>query len=197
MMKISENFEPSENVITLNVSTNLLNKYYPNLYGMIVKNKELPAGTKIEKLSSTEAMISFPVPENSTFEKIDETRGRIGIDSKIINKYFKLISNFSNLALRREFKHTEFLPIGNDYKLSDLQNDVKEAIKAKRNFVILHSFKDYKEGKKPGEVKYDQVFVSYENDPSDYADVALMIISGNLKELRKWAAPKFKITEWI
>lgn len=200
MVEIKEGFNPEENKISISVKTALIKKYYSNFSGLIKNGKGVPKGTTVERIDSDTASIIFPLPENSTFKKIDDMRGAVGIDAEKMGYFYSTISKFVSSALRREFKITEFLPIGNDYRLEDLQQDVKNAIKDKRNFAVLHTFAEYQESQRPikegekREIEFNQVFVEYGTDL--YSDIAILIQQGNMKELRKLIEPMFKLTKW-
>lgn len=209
-MEIIENYDPVEKKVLLNITTNLFNKYYTNFNGLIklkLNNREIPINTEIKRLSNTEAQISFPLPNDSRIEKVDDTKLKVGINFNAIKSFFVTIDKFVISALKAEFSSVEFLPIDEtDYSLENLKSDVKEAIKNKRNFVLLHTHKEFLEGSsisnyksdntKKKTIKYNQVYISYKDDASDYSNIALMILNGQMNELRKWANPRFKLTTW-
>lgn len=201
MVEIKEGFNPEDNRVSISVKTALIKKYYSNFSGLIKNGTGTPKGTVVERLDADTANITFPIPENSTFKKIDETKAAVGVDSEKMGYFYSTINKFIQSAIRREFRTTEFVILGKDYKLEDTQQDVKNAISNKRNFAILHTFAEYLESQKPvekggkKELEFNQVYVEY--GTSLYADVAILIQQGNMKELRKLVEPMFKLTKWV
>lgn len=197
-MEIVENFDPETKKILLNVSSALLNKYYSNFSGFLRLEKELPKGMEVTRISSSEAQISFPILGNSIIEKVESDRVRLGV--KLTGNIISTINRFVNSALRHEYRTVEFLPIdGTDYPIESLKEDIKSAIKGKRNLILLHTHKEFLNvtGKRGRTIEYNQIYISYENDASTYANIALMILNDDMKSLREWAKPRFKVTSWV
>lgn len=201
MVEIKEGYNPEENKISILVKTTLIKKYYQNLSGLIKNGDGILKDAEVKRLDSDTANIMFPLPEDSVFKKAKTGAGIVGIDAEKMGGFYKTINKFIKSALRKEFRTTEFLPIGDDYKLEDLKNDVKSAIEGKRNFVVIHTFEEYLNSKnsilnkEKKEIEFNQVFAEY-GTPL-YADISILIYQGNLKELRDYLEPMFKLTKWV
>ena len=137
--------------------------------------------------------------EDSTFKKVDENVGAVGVNAEKMSVFYSVIYKFLNSAIRSEFKRVEFLTLSG-YDLENLKQDVKNAIENKRNFAILHTYQEYLDSQKlvpkgeKKEIQFNQVYVNYGTEL--YADVAILIQQGKIKELRKLVEPLFKLTKW-
>lgn len=201
MIEIREGYNPEENKISILIKTALIKKYYNNLSGLLKNEEGIPTGTEVKRVDIDTVNILFPLPKDSTFKRTEEGMGMVGISSDKMENFYSTINKFIKGAIRKEFRSTEFLPIGEDYDLKNLKQDVKNAIRNKRNFVILHTYAEYLKTQEPikkGEkrdIEFNQVYVNY--GTSLYSDVAILIQQGKLSELRKILEPMFKITKWI
>lgn len=201
MIEIREGFNPEENKISISVKSALIKKYFANLKGMIKTGDGIPREAEVERLDAggDVAVITFPVPEDSTFKKVDENVGAVGVNAEKMSVFYSVIYKFLNSAIRSEFKRVEFLTLSG-YDLENLKQDVKNAIENKRNFAILHTYQEYLDSQKlvpkgeKKEIQFNQVYVNYGTEL--YADVAILIQQGKIKELRKLVEPLFKLTKW-
>ena len=201
MIEIREGFNPEENKISISVKSALIKKYFANLKGMIKTGDGIPREAEVERLDAggDVAVITFPVPEDSTFKKVDENVGAVGVNAEKMSVFYSVIYKFLNSAIRSEFKRVEFLTLSG-YGLENLKQDVKNAIENKRNFAILHTYQEYLDSQKlvpkgeKKEIQFNQVYINYGTEL--YADVAILIQQGKIKELRKLVEPLFKLTKW-
>ena len=201
MIEIREGFNPEENKISISVKSALIKKYFANLKGMIKTGDGIPREAEVERLDAggDVAVITFPVPEDSTFKKVDENVGAVGVNAEKMSVFYSVIYKFLNSAIRSEFKRVEFLTLSG-YGLENLKQDVKNAIENKRNFAILHTYQEYLDSQKlvpkgeKKEIQFNQVYVNYGTEL--YADVAILIQQGKIKELKKLVEPLFKLTKW-
>ena len=201
MIEIREGFNPEENKISISVKSALIKKYFANLKGMIKTGDGIPREAEVERLDAggDVAVITFPVPEDSTFKKVDENVGAVGVNAEKMSVFYSVIYKFLNSAIRSEFKRVEFLPLSG-YDFESLKQDVKNAIENKRNFAILHTYQEYLDSQKlvpkgeKKEIQFNQVYVNYGTEL--YADVAILIQQGKIKELKKLVEPLFKLTKW-
>ena len=201
MIEIREGFNPEENKISISVKSALIKKYFANLKGMIKTGDGIPREAEVERLDAggDVAVITFPVPEDSTFKKVDENVGAVGVNAEKMSVFYSVIYKFLNSAIRSDSKRVEFLTLSG-YGLENLKQDVKNAIENKRNFAILHTYQEYLDSQKlvpkgeKKEIQFNQVYVNYGTEL--YADVAILIQQGKIKELRKLVEPLFKLTKW-
>lgn len=197
-MKLIPGFDPERQLVIIKLTTNLLNKYYPNFLGLINKCKNtLPKGLKIEKgIESNMVSIIFPIdPKEANPKVVDENSKlmQMSLDRDKVSGIFDIVNNFINLALKKELSLTEFIPLG-DYPLEDLKTDVKNAIQNKRNFCVVKDYSTYKDLQN-NVYNFEQYNVEY--GTSEYCDIALEIInSADLTELQEKYIPKLKKVEW-
>lgn len=190
-MKLQPGFNPEENRVTINVETNLLVKYYQNFVGLVKSTEGVPSGINVKRCGSNVAEVSFPVGDDAR-----KTETGVAIDSRKMEKIQDVINDFVNSALRHELKRTEFIPL-TGYPLEDLQNDVKNASKAKRNLCIIGDYDEYLRMEKDRLYEFHQIIL--EHGTSEWADAILMILEGNkgLEELKKIYEPKLDFVCWF
>lgn len=195
-MKVSNGFDPERNLVIVTITSNLLNKYFANFSGLIKTADIVPKGLTVEKINSNTANILFPLPKDSETRRIDDSKMMIGVDKTVMENLFKVVDRFINTAISKELKTIEFLPLF-DYSIEGLKEDVKSAIKNKRNFCFIKSYKDYLESQKNKDnslLNFEQLRVEYLSP--EYCDIAIEIMNGNLELIKKTYDPKLKKVEW-
>lgn len=201
-MNITTGFDPESNRILVTLETNLLKKYYPNLVGMLS-----PIGNKNESLKDlsvsmrgkSSAQISLPVPKSSQKHISEKNKGKdrnvaIAVDREMMSVLFSTINRFVNSAMRKELLITEFVPL-EGYDIGDLKKDIYKAIEGKRNFCIIDTYENYLSQADSKLYTYNQYIVEFGTD--EYADVAILIESGEMNELKKIYSSKLKETVWL
>lgn len=193
-MKIQRGLNPESKMIQFTITTPLLSEYFNNFSGMVKNSsKDISDNLNVERLGSDSAIISFPLPDDS--EMINQgDKAMVSMSPEVVFKLNDVINRFVNCGLRKILKTTEFLPL-NNYELSNLQSDLKDAIANKRNFCILRDYNEYLEMSKKKRYQFTQKIVKY--GTSEYSDVAILINSGKLDELREWLDPQLSFCEWI
>ena len=193
-MNIQTGFDPDSSCMTIAVETNLLIKYYTNLEGMFLATKNKPEGLTVTQRNRNTAIVAFPIPKSQIQVQKEMQRAMVGIDKRVMDDVMNVISKFVNSAIRKEFKTTEFIPLVG-YPLKDLKEDIKKAITAGRRFCIIDTYDNYL---KQAEQKRDYVYNQYIVEPKtdEYADVAILIETGDMKTLRKLYTDKLRVTEW-
>ena len=90
MIEIREGFNPEENKISISVKSALIKKYFANLKGMIKTGDGIPREAEVERLDAggDVAVITFPVPEDSTFKKVDENVGAVGVNAEKMSVFY-------------------------------------------------------------------------------------------------------------
>lgn len=199
-MKLIPNFDPQLNQFILELQVGFLDKYYGNLQGMLeMKSSELPPNLKIVKVGKNMAKISFPLPNSSSIDKVDDGIMKISIDDTDgnVRTLHSLINSFINSGIREEFKSTEFIPL-NGYPKEDIIKDCKESMKNKRNLCIIKDYSEYLQSQeKSNNIKYTQYYVNY--GTNEWADICLEILSPEF-DLSSFASryiPKLVVTEWM
>lgn len=189
-MKIVNDFDREKMEIVVNVQCNLLKKYYQNFVGTLEKKKDkMPSGFSVQQSSLDTARISFPIPDGTTVSN----SGGIGKFAVNLSTLVGIIENFAGTALRYELEHTEFIPI-NGYPIENLQKDILESVKNKRNLCVIRSYDEYLKMEKEQKYQFNQVYLNY--GTQEWADLVLMIQEGDLDEIRKVYSSKLEFTEW-
>ncbi len=195
-MNIQTSFTPEGELVTINVETNLLSKYFSNFKGLIKNDPDSPAGIDVERLTTTSALITFPIDKVGKIQKVDENRMAVAIDSSLMEKLNEIINLFVNCALRKEFNSTEFIPLSG-YPVENLIEDIQGAVKNKRNLCIIDEYSEYlkmQKDKRSGEFKLNQVMVEY--GTSEYSECAILLYNGNLEELKNKYQDKLVYKSW-
>ena len=193
-MKIQRGVNPESRMIQITVTTPLLAEYYNNFSGMIRNNSmRIPDGVNVERVYSDSAMVALPLPSDSQMINHGD-KALVSMPPEVVDKLNDVINKFVNCGLRKTLKTVEFLPL-NNYELSGLQEDIKSAIENKRNFCILRDYKEYQKMSEERKYQFTQKLIKY--GTSEYADVALLINSGKMDELRRWLDPQLSYCEWI
>ena len=138
-MRIQSSLDGESQQLILSVTSNLIEKFYPNLCGLINNTGNLPHGIQISRKDKTTAVVSFPVPQDSIVP-VDGNPQMKGVNSTVFAPVIMLIREFTNLSLRNLTKKREFLPL-NGYPEEDLQKDVIACLKAKRDIVIIDDWR--------------------------------------------------------
>ena len=195
-MNIQTSFAPDSKLVTINIETNLLTKYFPNLCGLIKDSPDAPRGAEVERITSTSAMITFPIEGSGEIKRVDENRMAVAIDASLMDKLNGIINLFVNCALRKEFKSTEFIPLSG-YPVENLQIDIQEAVKNKRNLCIIDDYAEYlkmQKDKRSGEFKLRQFMVEYGSP--EYSECAILLYQGKLEELKTMYSEKLEYRSW-
>ena len=194
MKNIVPSYNPNSGNLEIKVELNLLTKYFANFEGLIAMNKELSdKGFSVKRENPTTAIVSIPIPDSQVSPPNEDGIGMVRAEGVGISTFFETLNSFVNSAIKKELRITEFVPL-NGYSVEDLQNDIKAAIKAKRNLCIIGEYSEYLEKQKSGDFAYHQKMVEYGTE--EYADVAILINEGNMDELKKIYEPKLVYTEW-
>lgn len=192
-MNVSTGFDPDSKKITVTVSTNLLKKYHPNFKGLFQMAQKKPKGLEVNIKGGGRAIISFPIPEEN-IKVVGEGKGMVGVDREDMDGVMEIINRFANSAIRKELKQTEFVPL-EGYNEESLKEDVKAAVKNKRNLCIIDTYENYLKNEEDRKYEYNQYLVDYGTD--EYMNIAISIATGKLSEVRKQYKKKLKKENWV
>lgn len=200
MIKISSSVDQGGQRMVVTVNTNLIDRYYPHLCGMLKVSKTCPRGIQVEKAAKDTAIITFPIPKSNMgpIRNTPDGNSVVGIDASFLEPLLKELNRFASLSVRNMSKHVEFLPINDlsgGYSEEERRSDVVTAIKNKRDFLLLDSYKTYKEEVEAGRYQFKQVLVKY--GTSDYADISIWIEKNNLEPLKKYFKDNAKVVNWF
>lgn len=195
-MDINTGFDSENGVLRIVITTDLLDGYYSNFKGMIMNNKKIPKGVKVNQEDEKTAVIYIPIDnKHIEDENIGSGRAIVCIDKNMLNAVYLSIRSFTGACLRYKLKNTEFLPIsGKDYSIDKLKEDVKTAISGKRDFCLIKTYKEFLDNEKNQEYVYTQYPVKYGTD--EYFDISILIETGDLKSVQKKYMSLLKKVSW-
>lgn len=193
-MKVTPGFDPRNKKITLEFQTNLLKKYYPNFEGMITTDSSIPSGTNVQQTREDTAVITFPVPKNTSIKNDSENGvGYIAVEPENMEIFGNVINKFVNAALRKEFKTTEFIPL-EGYPIEKLRNEIRSALENKRNFCIIDTYENYLKLTQKNNYEFNQAILEFGS--TDYAKTAVLVYRGDIEGLRKMWSERLKLDSW-
>lgn len=194
MKELVPGYNPVNGDLEFTIELNLFKNYFPNFKGLIQNNEDLvKCKAKIRQVEPTKAIVAFPIDKNKIRRTSDDS-AMVQFDNvEALRTLYSVLNSFIRVAIKKELKSTEFIPL-NGYPLADLQSDIKQAVKGKRKLCIIRDYKEYLERKEDKDLTYNQYMVYY--GTSEYADVVLMILDGDLDKLNDIYIPKLVKTEW-
>lgn len=195
-MKFTQTFNPDNNKVVFILETNLLNRYFPNLKGLVENDKDVPSDIEVEQRNSNTALISFsPGPESNIQKSESSGAGsfRITIDSRKVDSINKVLNKFTRCALKKELSTTEFVPL-KGYPEENLKEEIILALKSKRKLCILRDYDEYLNMQEKELYIFHQYILEY--GTNEYVDAVLYIRNGNFKKLRELYTDKLVLTDW-
>lgn len=195
-MKFTQTFNPDNNKVVFILETNLLNKYFSNLKGLVENDKDVPSDVEVEQKNSNTAFISFSPGPESNVQKNEENSGgyfKVAIDSRKLKSINKVLNKFTRCALKKELSTTEFVPL-NGYPEENLKEEIIGALKGKRKLCILRDYDEYLNMQDKELFVFHQYILEY--GTNEYVDAVLLIRNGNFKKLRELYSDKLVLTDW-
>lgn len=207
MIKVFTSINGETGDVKISIDSNLIGRFFSNLKGLTLNHKDCPPGLKVEKTGNTTALITFPSGINPGILSGQSESGMVGIPTENameIQKVTEMVKDFLNQAVKYSIKKTEFIPLydftgdSRNYSLSEMQEDVVEALKNKRSLCIIDKFQDYLDNTKSQDYRFNQYLLKYDGESAgEYVDFILMVRSGKIKELREKYSGKLTKTEWF
>lgn len=183
---ISVMYDADKKVMTAEFGSSMLEGNI-DLLEDAAKNSELAnCKVRVEESNLVYITFSLDLPEKYKYKDSLPDHVRMGID--------RLIQDFTNRVMKRKLSKSEFIPLYG-YSVENLQKDIVEAIRNKRDFVVMDKYSEYVKFTKRDTETLNQFRVSYGSN--EYSDVAIYIHSGNMKKLREIWLPKLERQEWI
>ena len=192
-MKFTQTFNPDNNKVVFILETNLLNRYFPNLKGLVENDKDVPSDIEVVQRNSNTALIQFSPGPESSVQKNDGGAFRIAIDSRKVECINKILNKFTRCALKKELSTTEFVPL-KGYPEESLKEEILGALKGKRKLCILRDYEEYLNMQEKELYVFHQHILEY--GTNEYADAVLFIRYGNMKKLRDLYSDKLVLTDW-
>lgn len=215
-MKINPSYNPEENKFVVEITTDLLKDFFFNFRGMLLENTTVPKDIEVVRKSAKTAVVTFTVKKEEVesvgksipSSMLSEMGKLLGIPSENIGggrvfssdeiKPFEtvkgVIEDFVNKASIYKFRKTEFIPL-TKYPIEDLKNDCIAAIKAKRDYCIVDDFEKYSKAMDDRTYKIRHFNIPY--GTTEYVDVFLCIVSGNIDKLIDKYMPLLEDSKWI
>jgi len=193
MIKITNGIDQESMEFVFKIKCNFFKKYFSNFVGYLSKKKEnLPENYSVSKLSDDTVRIGFPIPKDAIGpEQFGMSAVKVPNVGPVIST---VIDTFSGHALAYELGHTEFVPL-NGYPVENLQKEILEAVKGKRNLCVLETYEEYLNAQNEHKFKFKQHMVEYGTD--EWADIVLHLINGDIESVRKMCSQKLKIEDWF
>lgn len=191
-MKFTQTFNPDNNKVVFILETNLLNRYFPNLKGLVENDKDVPSDIEVVQRNSNTALIQFSPGPESSVQKNDGAF-RIAIDSRKVECINKILNKFTRCALKKELSTTEFVPL-KGYPEESLKEEILGALKGKRKLCILRDYEEYLNMQEKESYVFHQHILEY--GTNEYADAVLFIRYGNMRKLRDLYSDKLVLTDW-
>lgn len=173
----------------------LIETYFDLLESCVKENKSkgmLPDDLEVQSLGEGRCMITFHIdlPEAEGMKNGQ----RIGtLPKNMTDKISNVLEEFRKKAIKTEFSTTEFIPLSG-YPIENLQEDIKEAIKNKRNFCIVDKYSEYIRFASGNTTSLNQSKVMYLSN--EYSDIAIYIYEGNIKKLKELYKDKLSVVDW-
>ena len=194
MKELIPGYNPVNGNLEFTIELNLFKYYFDNFEGLIEMDEDLSkCNTQVRRVDINKAIVSIPIKkedikttgENSAIVRLE------GVD--VIRSLYNILNSFTRVALKKELSKTEFIPL-NGYSIDSLKVDVVSAVKGKRKLCIIDEYSEYLRMQKENSLVYNQYIIEY--GTSEYADAVLLLIDGNLDELKKRYSSKLERTEW-
>lgn len=194
MKELVPGYNPINGDLEFTIELNLFKNYFSNFEGLIKMNEDLSkCNAKVRQVEPNKAVVAFPVDKDS-IKRINDGTASVRFDNvNGLRALYSVLNSFTRVALKKELKSTEFIPL-NGYPVEDLKNDIHAAVKGKRKLCIIDEYDEYLRMQKENNLVYHQYIVDY--GTSEYADDVLLILDGNMDELRKRYSSKLEKTEW-
>lgn len=198
MIRIITRLDLESSSFIITVQSPLVVHHYSSLSGMLMSDDTAPRGINVEKRDMDTALISFPVNGQIIPGPSEGTAGVSQDANASVQNVINIVKRFATAGIRTRLKRTEFLPIldfSGGYSFEELQEDVKKAVKEKRNFMVIDTYKNYLKNTKDMTYEFNQYPIPF--GTSEYCDFALLAGAGKLSEIRRLYKNKLKKTSWI
>lgn len=192
-MKVNSDFNPQSSTVVLTVESNLIEKYFANLRGMILECKRV-SGLEVNQSSGNTATISFPLPKDSEKRKVNETTMMLSLNGNDMNELNDIIKKFANVAISKELKSVEFIPL-DGYSPAKMSEEILDTVDKKRDILFIKDFSEYLKMKSSKEYKFNQYRLNY--GTPEYADAVLLIWKKQRPKLKKLYQDKLVYTDWL
>ena len=186
-------YDSDQKQLTIEYKSPYLKKYESLFLEIIERAKEtdyLNKGLKIKKVDDFCSMIIIPCDINVDY--VQESGKINNVPSEITEHVGRIIETFTSKAIDQELENLEFIPLSG-YSIKKLQEEIDDAVKDKRDLVLIDTFENYLKLASHETLETNQKHIKYLGE--DYADVAYILHTGNKKELKKYES-ELKLKEW-
>lgn len=194
MKELVPGYNPANGDLEFTIELNLFRNYFPNFEGLILMNEELTkCNAKVRQIEPNKAIVAFPISKDSIKKVNDDTAAVRFENVSGLKALYSVLNSFTRVAIKKELKTTEFIPL-NGYPVENLKEDIQAAVKGKRKLCIINDYSEYLEKQKDHNLVYHQYVIEYGTD--EYANAVLMILDGDMDQLKEIYTPKLVKTEW-
>lgn len=188
-------YDASSKRMIIEYKNKLLENHFDILENCVSEGKfknNLPKDISLQNLNDGRCVItfSFNLPNSDNMKDGQRINS---LPKSLTEKLTDLLEEFKGRAIKKEFVTTEFIPLSG-YSLDKLQEDVKDAVKNKRNFCIVDKYSEYLKFAAGDITTLKQGNFAYLSN--DYSNIALYIYEGNLKKLRETYKDKLSEVDW-
>lgn len=194
MKELVPGYNPANGDLEFTIELNLFRNYFPNFEGLVLMNEELTkCKAKVRQIEPNKAVVAFPISKDNIKKVSDDTAAVRFENVSGLKALYNVLNSFTRVAIKKELKTTEFIPL-NGYPVENLKEDIQAAVKGKRKLCIINDYSEYLEKQKDHTLVYHQYVIEYGTD--EYANAVLMILDGNMDQLKEIYTPKLVKTEW-
>lgn len=190
-MRVTPDFNSQTLTMTLTVESSLMNKYFANFKGMVMKQNSI-SGLEVNQKSKNAATITFPLPKDSMPKPFGGMMS-ISLNGNDLAQLKSVFDEFEVIARNRERRNIEFIPL-DGYSFDEMSEEIKEAVTNKKDLMIIKDFSEFQKSEKTGKCNFNQYRLDY--GTSEYADAVIMIWKKQKEALRKMYQDKLVYTEW-
>ena len=188
-------YDSSSHRLMVEYKNVLLEKHW-DLFSDLIKeagnSSYLPKDTELKKVDSGKVLVIMPCTIEGAEDYRDGDRIK-NLPDLVTEHLSNVLETFSRRALEHEMKEIEFIPLSG-YSMDKLKEDIEQAIKDKRDLVLIDTYANYKKLVRQETIETKQCRFKYLDN--DYADVAYLIHSGNSGELKKYKS-RLEKTSWV
>lgn len=188
-------YDSSSHRLMVEFKNVLLDKHwdlFSDMMGEASRKGYIHEDTEIKHVAEGKSLIMIPCNIEGS-ENLRDGDRITNLPSMVTEHLSNVLESFSRRAAELEMSELEFIPLSG-YPLEQMKEDVDRAIKDKRNIVLIDTYRNYKRLVDHLTEESKQLTLEYLNN--EYADLAWIIHSGNLKELNKYKT-KLEKKSWI
>lgn len=188
-MKLLPGFDPNSGRVTFELECGLLERYFDVFESIVNESSKDLKGVDVEKSGDSSCRILLPADAGKT----SSDQRKIGIDATVASSLTSAVNRFINESLSAELKCVEFLPLV-DYSWDSMKEDIRTAIKGKRNFCIIKNYGEFLAMESKKVYQFNQKMIYYGTE--EYADVAVMVYRKEQEKMKEIYTSQLVYKDW-